>query len=276
MSLPSQIIVAVVALLGVEPTTSTNLESTIGMEQAYYLRHSGRPLEAKPLDDDAPIILRIGEVTPVDPEKPTGPQIYELRYIGTRAGQHDLRDYLTATAGGPLEGVEPMPVTVTELLPPDHKGDLVPLAAPKSPSFWSYRTLCLAAIALWLFPLVSYVSNRLRRRQKISSAVTMPAESLEAQLQAMATTAAERELTPTEQAQLERLLLRYWRECLELRKLPPEQLLGELSRNVRTSELLRQLEGWLYRRPGTAEIDVESLLAPYRHLEAAGPARSAS
>ncbi len=276
MTLLSYAFVALVASGAALPSPQTRLETTIGMDGIYFLRYSGAPLEAKPLDENAPIILRIGDVTPVDAKDPTGPHIYELRYIGTRAGQYDLRDYLIVTAGRSPAGVEPIPVSVSELLPPDHQGDLEALAARKSPRFLSYRALLAAAAIIWSMPMLVYVANRLRRRRTPATETAATSESLEVQLQALATSAMQRELSPAERARLERLLVQYWRESLELDKLSPERLQAELSQNVRTSDLVRQLEAWLYRRPGTATVDVASLLEPYCSLEPAPTTRDAS
>jgi hypothetical protein len=241
------------------------------MEGVYYLRHSGAPLESKPFAENTPLVLRVGEATEVPAAgKSAAARIYKLHYVGVRAGQYDLRDYLVRVDGSPPLDVEPIPVAVTELLPPDHAGDLE--AAPPLPSTkaWSYRTLLYGAGLAWSLPLAWFILARLRRRSPPPPVQSVPPLSIEAQLQALAEAASAGRLDPADQARLERLLIAWWRECLDLGKLPTTELLAELSRRPQTSELLCQLESWLYRPPGAAPVDVATLLAPYRQVAIAG------
>ena len=57
------------------------VETRIGIEGTYYLRCACPELTAKPVDEDAPIVLRIANVT-----ADGGSTIYELRFIGQHAG----------------------------------------------------------------------------------------------------------------------------------------------------------------------------------------------
>jgi hypothetical protein len=48
-------------------------------------------------------------------------------------------------------------------------------------------------------------------------------------------------------------------------------LISQLRQHAEAGALLRALEDWLHRRPGTVKVDVESALAPYRNLPADEP-----
>jgi hypothetical protein len=68
------------------------------------------------------------------------------------------------------------------------------------------------------------------------------------------------------QAQLERLIIGYWRERLpEIGALPPAQAMIRLRSHPEASPLLLALEEWLHaRRSHATAKDIEILLAPYR------------
>ena len=80
--------------------------------------------------------------------------------------------------------------------------------------------------------------------------------------------AARRELKPDGQAQLERLLLGYWRERLGWQSLPADEALARLRGHPEAGLLLRQLEDWLHRPPGAVTVDVDLVLAPYSRIPA--------
>jgi hypothetical protein len=76
-------------------------------------------------------------------------------------------------------------------------------------------------------------------------------------------------LTLTEQAELERLLLAYWRRRLNLENSKPAEAIAKLRGHAEAGQVLRQLEAWLHRPPGPSDaVDVAGLLMPYRSLAA--------
>jgi hypothetical protein len=99
------------AFAGKTDEHGTSLETNIGMEGTYYLRYSGPSLAARPVDEQAAVVLRIADAV-----NDNGSTIYELRYVGTRPGQYDLRDSLVRIDGQPIAGLDPAVVIVNELL----------------------------------------------------------------------------------------------------------------------------------------------------------------
>ena len=65
-------------------------------------------------------------------------------------------------------------------------------------------------------------------------------------------------------AQLERLLMGFWREKLNLPDVRMAEALAELKAHAQAGELLRALERWLHQRTGATAAEVQALLAPYR------------
>jgi hypothetical protein len=252
--------------------TKSLLTTNIGMGGIVYARYAGGPLEAKPMPDDSPITLSIGEVTatPVTGGQ-SATRIYQLHFVGTRAGEFDLRDYLERVDGRPITDLEPLRVSVAERLPPDYAGDLESVSPVKLPWAWPYQALVGAAAVAWTIPAIWFVAARLRRRKQIQPTRGERPVTLVEQLRPLVALAIAGQLTADDQARLERLLIGYWRDALELGGLPTTAALERMRGNRRAGELLRQLELWLYEKPGREEVDVAAILAPYENVAATPP-----
>jgi hypothetical protein len=87
--------------------------------------------------------------------------------------------------------------------------------------------------------------------------------TLTERLRPLVTQASAGQLTATEKAQLERLLLIHWRERLGLESIDLADAVPRLREHREAGALLRALEDWLHRPPGGAKVDVEAVLAPY-------------
>ena len=77
-------------------------------------------------------------------------------------------------------------------------------------------------------------------------------------------------LTADEKAQLERMLLGHWRERLGLESLEPRRGHARLRAHPEAGVLLRALEDWLHRPPGSVKVDIDAVLAPYANAPTAG------
>ena len=238
-------------------------QTTMGVEGVFFARHAGPVLEAAPYDENAPIVLRIAEVSE---EKGRGENvlIYELRYIGTQPGVFDLREYLVRRDGEPLAGLAPLEVEVLELLPADHNGELAVYEEAALPTAWPYTFILRLFAVAWVLPIAWVVLElfRKRRREKPAPAVAEP--TLADQLRPLVQAALAGEMSREEKARLEMLLLGYWRERLELDGLPMNESLARMREDEQAGELLRELEAWLHQPPGRVEVDVTRLLAPYQ------------
>ncbi|MEO6593187.1 MAG: hypothetical protein ABIP94_00370, partial [Planctomycetota bacterium] len=69
-------------------------------------------------------------------------------------------------------------------------------------------------------------------------------------------------------AELERLLLAFWRARLGLKQAKAQAALAEMRQHAEAGALLRQLEAWLHMPVPPASLDVAALLAPYRSVSA--------
>jgi hypothetical protein len=253
------LIVAAVILLA-----AVAVGPTVGMEGRAEVTIPGPLLEAKPVQDKAPLILRVASTQPTD----AGAVRYDLRYIGLVPGKHDLKRYLVRADGSPTDDVPAIPVEVAHLLPELHKGDLVAQDIQPLGFLGGYRGLMTAAVVVWLLLLVPLVFLRRKRRNGAVAAPPAPAPTLADRMRPLVEQAADGTLSVDGKGQLERMLLGYWRQRLDLRQADMAESLVRLRRHPDAGLLLHALEDWLHRPPGSASIDVAAVLAPYRNVPA--------
>jgi len=231
---------------------------TVGMEGRVEITLPGTALEARPVEHKAKLIVRVAET------RPRGDSIwYDLRYIGLVPGSYDLRTNLVRLDGSTTTNLPAIPVSVAPLLPKDHDGLLVEQTPSGLGRLAGYRALMIAIGVVWAVLLVPLVW---RHRKKLAPATPPPREpTLADRLRPLVEQAAAGKLSSDGQAQLERMLLNYWRDRLNLGSLDMAEAIRRLREHAEAGELLRALEGWLHRPPGSAQVDVAAVLAPYRN-----------
>ena len=221
----------------------------------------GTLLEARPVEHRAPLIVRVAET------RPRGEEIwYDLRFIGLVPGTYDLRTNLVRLDGSSMQNLQPLPVSVAPLLPDPHDGKLVEQTPSPLGRLGGYRTAMIAAGIIWALLFVPLVW---RHRKRVAATAPPPVEPTFAdRLRPLVEQAAAGKLTGDGQAQLERMLLNYWRDRLQLGALDMGDAIRRLREHAEAGELLRALETWLHRPPGSGTVDVATLLEPYRRLSA--------
>jgi hypothetical protein len=239
-------------------------KSTVGMPARIEQRVlEGSELEVRPIDDRmAPIVLRILGVYP------HGTAFrYDFVYYGLDPGTYDLKDLLRRKDGSPTAGLPPIPVRIEPLLPPG-QFEPHPLSPSASPGLGGYRLYMLIGGLAWLFGLAAILLVR-RGKHVASGEAAGHALTLADRLKPLVDKAVAGELGAGEQAELERLLIGYWRRRLKLEDAPPAKLITRLRDHDEAGPLLRRLEDWLHRPPGTVgPVDVTALLKPYQAIAA--------
>jgi len=232
---------------------------TVGMEGRLEVLLPGTLLEARPVEHKARLVLRVAET------RPRGNELwYDLRYIGFEPGSYDLRTNLVRLDGSTVTNLPALVVNVAPLLPEKHDGILVEQASSPLGRLGGYRNLMIAAGVVWALLLIPILW---RHRKKQAPAALPPSEpTLADRLRPLVEQAAAGRLSGDGQAQLERMLLHYWRDKLNLQSLGMAEALQQLRAHAEAGELLRALEGWLHRPPGTTQVDVGRILEPYRTL----------
>jgi hypothetical protein len=224
----------------------------------------GPELEAIPRDDRAsPIVLRVVRVAPHGSMRR-----YELEYSGLEPGEYDLRDFLRRKDGSSIADLEPIPITIRAILPPGQIEPNAPVARP-TPRPWGYRTLVFVSATLWLLGL-AYLLFGGRRRRTPAAPVALRPRTLAERLRPLVEGAVAGDLDAAGRAELERLLIGYWRRRLGLEGIDPARSLTILRDHAEAGPVFRRLEHWLHRPPGssTEEVDIAGLLEPYRDLPA--------
>lgn len=243
-------------------------ESSVGMPaRIEALILPGTELEAQPIDREREIVLRIVN------SYPHGSHFrYDMEFYGLEPGEYDLRDYVRRKDGTSTAELPPLVVKVNSLLPP---GQPLPHELHAKPLPWlgGYRLLLVLGGILWTAGLVAILFSR--RRAKLRALETAPTRvSFAEQLRPLLASAVAGRLTREQQAELERLLVRYWRSRLDLTDLSPHEAIAALREHPEAGQLLRQVEAWLHSPEGAGEIDIAAALAPYQNLpdeEAARP-----
>jgi hypothetical protein len=222
----------------------------------------GPELIAKPQTDArAPVVLRV-----VAAFRHGSDYRYDLEYYGLDPGTYDLRDYLVRKDGTETSGLPPIHVVVSSVLPP---GQIEPnqLLPAQSPKLGGYRLWAAIGLVVWALGLLVILFAR-RRRRAAEEAAAGDVVSLADRLLPLVSDAAAGRLPQSGLAELERLLLAFWRRRLNLEGADPAAAIAALRRHPEAGELLRQLDAWLHRPGPAAEVDVESLLRPYRTIPA--------
>jgi hypothetical protein len=222
----------------------------------------GSELEPRPWEDrQAPIVVRI-EAT-----YPHGDAFrYDLVYFGLEPGRYFLREFLQRKDGSSTGDLPPLPVDVVSVLPEGH----VPphdLAETEVPRVGGYRSIMLAGIVAWLVGIVAILLVR-RRQHLAQAAAVRHVPTLVERLRPIVEDALQGRLAPEQQAELERLLLNYWRRRLHLEDLKAADAIAQLRKHEEAGAVLRQLELWLHHPTARQTVDVATLLSPYQDLPA--------
>jgi len=225
----------------------------------------GSEMIVKPITDRLnPIVLRIGQVFP------HGDSFrYELHYQGMEPGTYNLVDFLTRKDGSPMGDVEPIEVKIHSLLPP---GQVIPNPVREVPvdSMGSYTPWAIAVAVIWATGLLCLIFLGRKRRQ--SSAVKERQQTLGDLIQDRLQAAKDKRLTPGQYAELERLLLTFWRKRLGLEHMTLEQSTKTIRNHKDAGPLVKKLEHWMHSpdndpTPNAGEdADLAKLIEPYHAM----------
>jgi len=231
----------------------------------------GSKLKTKPLEDSDLIVLRIAAVFPHGTANR-----YTLRYYGLEPGTYNLRDYLVREDGSSTSDLPSLTVEIVAAL---SSADARPhaLASGELPALGGYKRLLALGGVVWGAVLIALLIGR-RGREAIDEGLPATSQTAADRLRPLVEAAIQGDLGHTEKAELERVLLGYWRERLELESLDAMASLRALRDHPDAGQLLRQLEEWLHQPPGRQEqdLDVAALLEPYQAAAPQQVAREAT
>jgi hypothetical protein len=223
----------------------------------------GSELEAKPLADErTPIVLRITGSFPHGTA-----YRYDLEYYGLEPGEFDLKDYLQRQDGSSADDLPSIPVEIMTVLPP---GQVKPnaVAPESSPYLGGYWMTLVAAATVWLVGLVAIIwwIRAEHARQHGSTTSSHKPRSLADRLRPIVQDAIAGKTNEGQLAELERMLLAFWRKRLKLDNMNAADAIAALREHQEAGALLEQLEVWLHRPGNAGKVDVAALLEPYQDL----------
>lgn len=219
----------------------------------------GSELIAKPIESrEQELILRIENTYPHGTDFR-----YDLVFVGLEPGEFDLRDYLVRRDGSETGELPSIPVSVASILP---SGQIKPAELVSKPmTFRSYYMITMMILAMiWVLGLLALLFGRRiwnRAPQGTKRQITM-AERLRPLVQQ----AAAGKLSTMERAELERILINYWRDRLRVQDLPADKLIKYLKQDEQAGALLRQLEIWLHSPRGENQVSIGDILRPYESI----------
>jgi hypothetical protein len=167
--------------------------------------------------------------------------------------------------GSPLGELPELKFTAKAILPAGH---ILPnnIEAKSSPFIGGYRLAAIAAGVLWLAGLLAIIFIA---RKKHDDAIEVElAPTMADRLKPLVEKGLKGELSPEQRADLERALLGYWKKRLRLEDQKPAAAFATLRQHADAGPLLNQLETWLHRPGANTQVDIASLLKPYRNLPA--------
>ncbi len=223
----------------------------------------GGELEPKETDFKSPIALRVASVAP------HGDRLrYSLVYWGLEAGTFDLRTFLARRDGSATDDLPAIPVTIRSVLP---DGQILPnrLDSGEIPALGGYRTWIALGAVTWIVGFLTILLVRRTKRRREVEEAARPVTMAE-RLRPLVERASSGRGTPEDHAELEMLLVAYWRRRLGLDDVRPSDALARLKEHAEAGPLLRRVEEWLHHPSPTAAADLRELLRPY----AAAPART--
>lgn len=235
---------------------------TVGIEAAIKISLPYPDLKARSVTKRTDLILRIAGARSED----DGKTVYDLRYIGLIPGTCNLENYLVTSLGQEPDGLPSIPVTIRPLLPEDHEGDLVSRQLRGITLPGGYRAFFVTVWVVWALLLIPIIVIGRPRKQKKEVDEEVHQPTLAELLRPLVEHALDGRLDTSGKARLERLLMNYWCEKLDLDETQVLASLEKIKAHPDAGAILREQECWLHQPPGRSKVDVASLLSPYRHI----------
>jgi hypothetical protein len=221
----------------------------------------GSELEVADADFTTPVTVRIDAI------EPHGSDLrYELVAYGLDPGSYDLGDFLRRVDGSSADDLPPIPIEVHSVLPAGQVRPNVLLPGEVADP-GGYGLLLWVGGVLWVIGLVAILTVGRRRRVEEAAAARGPV-TLADRLRPLVEEALAGTLSSEERAQLELTLIAFWRRKLDLGTEGAAGSLTALRGHPEAGPLLTSLEDWLHRPEPPADVDIASLLAPYKDLPA--------
>lgn len=215
--------------------------------------------QVRPVDDRTELLLNIESVTPLD----AGGFRYEIHYMGLESGAYSLADFLILPDGSRPEEIKDFRLQVRAELPEDHDGQLERMSAAPFPFIGGYRIFLGFLGLLWVAGIVMFIRSYRKKKVVAVETIVVPEPGFAERIRPLVESAAAGTISLEEKTLLERLLMGFWREKLNLTESRVAEAILLLKRDPVAGELLRAMERWLHRPGGSSTEEINGLLEPY-------------
>ena len=242
-------------------------QSSVGIEGHFHFKWSGEALEVAPIPEDSPVLVRIAAVT-MDTQN-NNQANYDIRWLALLPGDHDLSVFFRHGENRPAD-LPAMMVNADSLLGSDHEGNLANLPGTLSPVIDFPAWVLWAVAGFWLvLPLIILIVLRWMRPPPPPPVVEVVL-TIADKLRPYVDQALAGDLNSEGKAALERLLLAFWRDDLNLGSFRHAEALQAMRRHEVAGELIVAIEHWLHsgKETNADTEEVEKLLQPYKSMAA--------
>jgi len=258
-SLAAAVIVVLAAVSFVRAATPTATRN-LGIEGVSTMVLPRSDYQARPMDDRSELLLNIQSVKPVD----AGGFRYEIHYMGMEPGEYSLAEFLMLPDGSSPQEIKDFLLHVRAELPEDHNGQLEQMSDKPFPFIGGYRIFLGFLGLLWVAGVVMFIRSYRKKKVVAVESMVVPEPGFAERIRPLVESAAAGTITLEEQTRLERLLMGFWREKLDLTEPRVAEAILLLKQHPVAGELLRAMERWLHRPGGTSAAEINPLLEPYR------------
>ena len=224
----------------------------IGMVQTIRIEIPGEKLQAVPLDDYAPVAIRLDVTTKTE----TG-HLYSIDFVGFEPGEYNVMNYVRTPSGTP-PAVAPYPVIVRRELPEYFHGEIqdIPRRVGFPPAWYGKTALTLIVLWALCLPLLVFADREKRDKQPVPQVVPL---SLREQLRSRLSEIGPDESKETWQ-RLEATLISYLADARQVTEGKAYDQLMALKNDTIAGRAIREFEQCLHAPGGRRRASLDRAL----------------
>lgn len=244
-----------------QASAASQREATVGMRaKIMQLVLEGTELVPAPSTSESLVVVRVLATWP------HGAHLrYDLEWVGYEEGTYDLTKFLVRKDGSAMDKLAPIEVQVRSVLPGD-AFEPSELQLEPSARLDGYTTTQVVTGVFWGLGLLAILFVGRKWKKKALPAPAKP--TLADRLRPLVEEVASGRADTAKKAELERLLVAFWRSRLDLDSVRAVDAIVTIRNHDEAGALLRQVEAWLHAPEPPATFDVAGLLRPYRAVTA--------
>ena len=261
-------ILLAILLVFLSPTShgqDSRSKSSVGIEGQFYFDWPGETLEVAPIPEGSPVLVRIADVTLETPDNNLVK--YDIRWLALLPGDHDLSIFFRYGENLPAD-LPPLIVNASSLLGSDHEGNLANIPGALSPVIDFPAWVLWAVVAFWLLLPLAILGILRWMRPPPPKPIVEVTLTIADKLRPYVDQALTGDLDTEGKAAMERLLLAFWRDDLNLGSFRHAEALQAMRQHDVAGELIVTVEHWLHsgKETSTGNEQVEKLLQPYKSV----------